>query len=416
MKVSVFTMPTVPATLDERRALKPIGRNTERYQMMLDELRGIAGLADELGYNAFSTTEHHLHSEGGEAMPNPLLLYTDLAGRTKSIGFMPLSIVPTADDPIRIAENLALFDQMTKGRLEGVCFARGYQKRWIQILSQGRAATSLVSADADAINREIFDEHLEVIVKAWTQDSWDHNGKHYQVPFPYEEGITGWAGGEWTREFGSEDEVDADGTVRKIGVTPPPFQDPHPEIFVPFTLSPRTLIGAAEKGYTPIMYEGRDAEFHEYAVQYRDIAAQNGRDLKIGEGIGADRCIVLGDSFEEAFKLAMETVVFEYHHYFNKFGMGEVYRTPEDPPDQIVTFKDERDGAQRMIDKGQLLCGTPDEVKRQMEGLHRCHGDGESEGELEWLVWQFFAQGTVSYDVQQRQLELFATKVWPEFK
>jgi alkanesulfonate monooxygenase SsuD/methylene tetrahydromethanopterin reductase-like flavin-dependent oxidoreductase (luciferase family) len=77
MKVSVFAMPTIPATSEERAALRPVGRNTERYQMMLDELRSIVVLADELGYDAFSTTEHHLHSEGGEAMPDPLLLYPE---------------------------------------------------------------------------------------------------------------------------------------------------------------------------------------------------------------------------------------------------------------------------------------------------------------------------------------------------
>ena len=45
MKVSVFAMPTIPATIEERRVLRPIGRNTERYQMMLDELRTIAVLS-----------------------------------------------------------------------------------------------------------------------------------------------------------------------------------------------------------------------------------------------------------------------------------------------------------------------------------------------------------------------------------
>jgi alkanesulfonate monooxygenase SsuD/methylene tetrahydromethanopterin reductase-like flavin-dependent oxidoreductase (luciferase family) len=124
MKVSVFAMPTIPATIEERRALRPIGRNTERYQMMLDELRAIATLADELGYDAFSTTEHHLHSEGGEAMPDPLMLYADLAARTRNIHFYPMSIVASADDPIRISERIALLDQLTKGRV-GVCFARG---------------------------------------------------------------------------------------------------------------------------------------------------------------------------------------------------------------------------------------------------------------------------------------------------
>jgi hypothetical protein len=49
MKVMIAMNPTIPATIEERRELRPIARNTERFQMMLDELREIAGIADELG-------------------------------------------------------------------------------------------------------------------------------------------------------------------------------------------------------------------------------------------------------------------------------------------------------------------------------------------------------------------------------
>ena len=66
MKLDLFAMPTIPSTNEERAALRPIGRNTERYQMMLDELRQLVILADEIGVDAFSTTEHHFHTEGGE--------------------------------------------------------------------------------------------------------------------------------------------------------------------------------------------------------------------------------------------------------------------------------------------------------------------------------------------------------------
>ena len=52
MKIDLFAMPAVPATLEERERLRPIGRSTERYQMMLDELRKLVILADELGVDA----------------------------------------------------------------------------------------------------------------------------------------------------------------------------------------------------------------------------------------------------------------------------------------------------------------------------------------------------------------------------
>ena len=413
MKVSVFAMPTIPATLNERRELKPIGRNTERYQMMLDELREIAVLADELGYDAFSTTEHHLHSEGGEAMPDPLLLYADLAARTNNIHFYPMSLVPTADDPIRLAESLALLDQLTKGRV-GVTFARGYQKRWIQILSQGRGSTSLVDQASDVRNREIYNEHVDVILKAWTQDSWDHNGTHYQVPYPYDEGVSGFGGIEWTRLYGSEDEVDENGVIRKIGTTPPPYQRPYPEVWVPYTVSPASMIAAAKRGFACIATEGRPKLFREHALAYREAAREQGHDLRLGEKFGATRSVCIGKTREEAFELAVHTAAFEWHNYFNKFGFAEMFRTAEDPADKPVAFADEVALAKRLIEVRQLLCGTVDDVKRQMEELNTIHpADGEEAGELDWLVWQFFQQGTTPMEVQREQLTLFAEQVLP---
>jgi alkanesulfonate monooxygenase SsuD/methylene tetrahydromethanopterin reductase-like flavin-dependent oxidoreductase (luciferase family) len=413
MKVSVFAMPTIPATLKERKALRPIGRNTERYQEMLEQLRTIVVWADELGYDAFSTTEHHLHSEGGEAMPNPLMLYADLAARTKNIHFYPMSIVPTAEDPIRVAEDIALLDQLTGGRV-GVTFARGYQKRWIQILSQGRGATSLVDPDSDQRNREIYDEHVEVILKAWTQDSWDHHGKHYQVPYPYEEGVAGFGGIEWTRQFGSEDEVDENGVIRKIGVTPPPYQRPYPEVWVPYTMSPRSMIAAAQRGFACIATEGRPRLFREHALKYREEARKQGFDLRLGERFGATRSVCIGKTHEEAFKLGVRTAAYEWHNYFNKFGFAEMFRTDADDPNKPVVFQDEAELCQRLIDTRQLLCGTVEEVREQLEDLNRCHAEGDEEaGQLDWLVWQFFNQGTTSMESQHEQLELFAEHCLP---
>ena len=62
----LFVLPTVPATLEERKRLRPIGRNNERYQKMLDELRKLAVFADDAGFDVMATTEHHFHSEGYE--------------------------------------------------------------------------------------------------------------------------------------------------------------------------------------------------------------------------------------------------------------------------------------------------------------------------------------------------------------
>jgi alkanesulfonate monooxygenase SsuD/methylene tetrahydromethanopterin reductase-like flavin-dependent oxidoreductase (luciferase family) len=128
MKLNLFAMPTIPATVDERLGERPIGRSTMRYQMTIDELRSLAVRADGLGVDAFSTTEHHFHTEGLEGMPNTVALSIDLAARTKNVMLVPFSIVLPAANPLRVADDIAFLDQFSQGRA-GVAFARGYQKR-----------------------------------------------------------------------------------------------------------------------------------------------------------------------------------------------------------------------------------------------------------------------------------------------
>jgi len=66
VKFNVFVLPTVPGTPEERAALRPIGRNRERVGQMYEEIIEICQVAEDLGFESFSTTEHHFHSEGFE--------------------------------------------------------------------------------------------------------------------------------------------------------------------------------------------------------------------------------------------------------------------------------------------------------------------------------------------------------------
>ena len=411
MKVDLFAMPTVPATFEERERLRPIGRSTERYQMMLEELRNLAILADELGIDAYSTTEHHFHTEGGELSVNPILLFADFAARTKRIKFAPMSVVLTTADPIRVAEDMAILDQLTKGRT-AVCFARGYQKRWMQILGQGVSSATGQGDAGDNANRDRYDENLEIVKKAWTQDIFDHDGVNYQVPYPYKTGIEGWPAAEWTRKYGADGEIDDNNVIRKIGVCPRPYQDPHPPIWAPFTLSEKTLLDCAARGIMPWVFEGIPERFRTWCERYRDEAAKHGFKYGLGQNVGAVRAITIADTREKAFQLAADTTGYEFHYYFGLFGFMEIFRKEGDPPKRPLELANKEEATKRMIEFGYQLCGTVDDVKRQMEKLVRCHGNGA----LEWLSWNFFYQGTVPWQVQAEQLELFATKVWPEFR
>src|SRR5207249_7286993 len=246
-------LPTVPGTLEDRKRLRPIGRNTERYQQMLDEMRKLAVLADDAGFDVFATTEHHFHSEGYETSVAPLLLYADLAARTRRIKFAPLGLVLPAWDPIRAAEELAVLDQLTKGRLYAG-FARGYQDRWTNILGQQYHVTG-APMDGSAIdehNRAVFEEVYTIIKMAWTQDLVRYKGKYYEIPCPYEEGIRRWPVGKtWTAKYGAPGEVDEEGVVRAVSVVPRPYTLPHPPIWQPFSVSEKTIRWCAREGILP---------------------------------------------------------------------------------------------------------------------------------------------------------------------
>ncbi len=408
MKVLMMPYSNVRATPEERSALRPIGRSVERYQDLLEELEELAIGADEYGIDAFGLTEHHLSSEGGEAMPNSLMLFSKLAAKTRQIKFMPASVVLPVRDPIRTAEDIALFDNMYPGRI-AVSFARGYQIRWLQTLSQQEHIISgPTDPEGNAKNREIYNEYLDVIVKAWTEDSFNFAGKHYQAPYPAT-GTANWPAPDWTRQFGTKDEVDAEGTLHNIAVVPKPVTQPHPQIWVPYTMSYETLVQAARRRFFIFVYEGRTEQFRKVCGDYQAEAGKAGLDLRLGEGIGALRKIFLGNTYEEAFDLAVRSAGFWFNRYFSNFGLNEVHRLPSDDPNRLVSFSSDEECAQRMIDTGQCLCGTPDDVTRQLEDLRRCHSDGD----LEWLVWEFCGTDKES---DKRQLDMFASKVLPRIR
>ena len=151
-----MTSSAVPVTPEERRRLRPVSRDNHAYQRLLQGFEKLAIWTDELGFDAFGSTEHHFQYEGGESIPNNLLLYAKLATLTKRITFVPMSVVLTTHDPLRVAEDLAQFSHMFPGRL-AVAFARGFMSRWVQTLGQTENAVA-DHPESDAANRAKFDE------------------------------------------------------------------------------------------------------------------------------------------------------------------------------------------------------------------------------------------------------------------
>ena len=111
------------------------GLRADLYQRMLAELGEQAVLADQLGYDSISFTEHHFHVEGFELSNNPVMLDLFVGMQTRQIRVGQLGIVLPTHNPIRVAGDIAMLDHMSGGR---ACagFARGYQRRWVDTMAQ----------------------------------------------------------------------------------------------------------------------------------------------------------------------------------------------------------------------------------------------------------------------------------------
>src|SRR3989441_1933079 len=199
VKVSLFYLPSIGSRAEIERGLA--GLRPELYQRMLAELSAQARLADALGYDSISFTEHHFHVEGFELSTNPILLDLFVGMQTKRIRVGQLGIVLPAENPIRVAENIAMLDHMTGWRANAG-FARGYQRRWVDVMAQQtHGIHGALPHQHDAVNeanRAAFEECFRIIKQAWTEDLLSYEGRYWRIP----PGATPWDV-EATRRWGA---------------------------------------------------------------------------------------------------------------------------------------------------------------------------------------------------------------------
>jgi len=232
--------------------------NARRYSnahlaTALSKAEAMAVLMDRLGYNCFWMAEHHFQREGTECIPNNILMGVHLAHRTKNIkigcGF---NITPMWH-PLRMAEDYAVADILTGGRIVfGV--GRGYHTREVETFG-----SPLTDQDA---NRELFEEQVDIIFKAFNEESFAHKGKHYTLPpeVPYR----GYA-------------------LKELTLVPRPFRLPV-ECWQPIQGgSPRALEFMAKHGIQG-MVGGGSAEggaMHRVVLDWRAAHAKLGKQIEL---------------------------------------------------------------------------------------------------------------------------------------
>ena len=319
-KVIVQTYPVLPARDEaERLALRPLGRNVQRYQDTLAGWNELIRAMDNMGIWGAATIEHHFHSEGYEVGPSPGILNGYWSAITENIRIGQLGYTMSTQNPIRVAEETAILDHLTRGRCF-VGFSRGYQSRWTDVLGQhlGTVATRSDGSSNDALNREIFEENVSIVLKAWTEDSIEHNSSRWQIPYPYERGIEGWEMGRWTELLGAPGETGPSGELRRASVVPAPYSKPHPRVFVASNASRLTVEYAGTMGFIPTYFSsiGRVAE---YGSAYVRAGRDAGRRYALGQNQAIVRWPRIGNTRAEAVRMTAEYDGDIFKHFYSGF-------------------------------------------------------------------------------------------------
>ena len=376
LKPMTIIYPVMPAKDEaERAALRPIGRNRELYHAAIHGASDIVQAADELGLWGVGTIEHHFWSEGYEVAPAPSVVQAYWAAITKRINVGVLGYVMATHNPIRVAEETAVLSHLANGRTF-VGLARGYQSRWTNVMGQhfGTRATKSPTAaiynpqtqaagfstattvqkdlDDDAKNRRIFEDHVEIMLKAWTQESFDHRSDNWQIPYPYDTGVDDWplARAGVTQKFGAPGEVDAQGHTRRVAMAPAPYTQPHPPVFVSGSGSPDTIAFCGKHGFVPTYFTGIKAA-GPLAEHYRAAAAQHGRSFLPGQNQCMVRWIQIGRSREDALDRIRKYDLDIWKNFYAAMGRRAVEN-------------DDYFGS--LVNSGLFVFGTVEEVRREL--------------------------------------------------
>ncbi|HEV8714355.1 MAG TPA: LLM class flavin-dependent oxidoreductase [Candidatus Binatia bacterium] len=343
------------------------------YNEYLDEYE----YSDEIGFDGLMLNEHHNTPTCMGAAMN--LEAAILARTTKRAKIILLgNPLPIFDNPVRLAEELAEIDMISRGRL-------------VSGFVRGTGIESWATNTNPAHNRERFDEAHDLVIKTWTTPGpfrWE--GKHYQfrVVNPFER----------------------------------PLQKPHPPVWIPGVGSPETIVWCARHHY-PYIYLETDPQvtldlMSIYAKAAREVGYEPGpqnfgylvrihvqdtdeKAYEVGEGFlvgnaGVGRVPLPGDfmappgyNSREATKRLLE----QYRHSLR--------------PDPLYGGVDAA-GWEKVVETNRVIVGNPDTVIKKVRHMLSALRPG--------ILGVWTNDGTISHKDTMRCLQLMEKEVLPALK
>ena len=335
------------------------------YNRYLDELE----YGEVLGFDGVAVNEHHQTAYG--LMPSPVVMASALARRTKKVKIAILgSALPLREHPITVAEEHAMIDVITGGRL-------------ISGFVRGIGAEYHTFGINPTISHDRFHEAHDLIVQAWTRPGpFSFTGRHYNLEY--------------------------------VNLWPRPFQTPHPPIWVPSQGSKETIDWAAlpDHRYTYLQTFSPAAVVEKYLQSYRDTAQGYGYEAADSQ-LGWAVPVFVSDTDEQARKEAK--VHFElFRNRLLKMPIEMLLPPGYTSRDSLKNLMKAKASLSqdltidKAIEMGMFVCGTANTVRQMLEDhWSKMHFDN-------LLTMMHF--GSLPQDLTKRSMEMFAKDVLPHIQ
>ena len=335
--------------------------------------------ADALGFDGMVTNEHHQNIYG--LMPAPNIIAAALAHSTRRGKIVVLgNLLPLHGNPLRVAEEYAMLDNMSDGRIVAGFAPRGGQE------------TFNYNTPA-ALQREQFWEAVDLITDAWTKPGpFAFEGRHYPM--------------------------------RYVNPWPQPTQRPHPPVWVPGSRSRETMQQVARRGFSYFLSSRvHGSEIAKGRLAFTKVLEENGQKYQPFR-MGILLSVYVAETDEQAQEEAREPIF-----YFIKFcfkghlrqegrSLTQGPAVPNMAPEDYRQYLQHSTPGQPMLgdvndwnelkNAQSIILGSPDTVFKALKEMVEVSGVGN-------LLIQFHI-GNMKNELARKSMRLFAEHVAPRLR
>jgi len=320
--------------------------------------------ADALGYSSIKTVEHYFNDYGGSC-PNPIVLLSAIAARTRRVRLVTGAVIPAFNHPIKLAGELAMLDNISGGRLD-VGVGRAF-------VPAEYAAYGVDMAES----RARFDEGTDAMLRLWTEDRVTYEGRFWHF--------------------------------ENVHLAPRPYQSPHPPIWVAAVSSEESFVNAAKRGYNIMIvpFAGGFERCSKMVKVFRQVWNEYGH-APGTEQVQMSFHAYVAESRAEAVKGYLPAMRTYLDVFSESFGTADPLAQSGQYPgyDKMVeVLRTQR--PEDYLENGYAFVGTPDDVVAQIRQVRDLFGEHEPSLQVTF--------GGLSDAEALRTVDLMASYVMPVF-